>query len=207
MPGQRIKKRIEALEMVQQGQITNNPSMPQPLRDTTSPKLNNSHVMNRQYPLSAASSTNPTPSLVSAFTRDESYPSPFEGHHNPYSAISTSSTDTFPTFKPPDGPSSHGVWNLSQAINAGLDLQDLARPGDVEYDDMPEWSCPELEKEVGAINPLAIVPQRSATSPLSFRPLLKKFLGPADTFLFLPRPHKSRVHRPRDVKAAEPRCT
>ncbi|KAL8644143.1 MAG: hypothetical protein Q9226_007911 [Calogaya cf. arnoldii] len=121
--------------------------MPQPLRGTTSPELNNSHVMNRQYPLSEASSTYPTPSLVSAFTGDENYPSPFQGHQNPDSAISTSSTDRYPTFKPPDGPSTHGIWDLSQAINAGLDLQDLARLGDAGYDHIPERPCPELGKE------------------------------------------------------------
>ena len=163
--------------MAQQGLITQNPSMPPRLRDTASPELNNSHVMDRQYPLSAASSTNPTPSLVSAFTGDENYPSPFQGHHNPYSTISTSSPDKSPIFKPSDGPSSQGVWNLSQAINAGLDLQDLARLGDAKYDRMPEWPGPELEKGASAINPLAIVPPRSATSPFSVRPRLKNFHG------------------------------
>lgn len=123
-----------------------NPSLVQPLQGTTSPDFDNSHVPHGQHHVSVASSIKPSPSPGSALRRDENHTSLYHRHPNLDSAVSTSSTDSFSTFKsPPDGPYSYDVRNLSHEINTRSDLQILPKIRDTECDRMPERDYPEQE--------------------------------------------------------------
>lgn len=160
---ERIKKRMEALESFRDASIAGHP--PIALSDTSSPESNTSKDPERLYFQPMASPAISTPALqnsyglqdrgnstkcstpISPSGRDEGHATPFQAHREHTTATVTPSLDTIFSFKPHSDQSSHGMWDLNQAINIGRDVEDINRSRDAEYRNTPEWPSSHLMKE------------------------------------------------------------
>ena len=117
-----------------------------------SPAISTPSSLHHSYCLQDQGNVTKCSASLSSSERDDSLASSFQTHPEHIIPTVTPSLDTALSFKPQNNRTDHGLWNFSQAVNIGLNVEGINEPRDAEYHNPPEWPPSDLIKEVRMAN-------------------------------------------------------